>query len=76
MSKRVLTEVVDDLNGKSGAHEVTFSLHGVFYRIDLTDQNTAKLEKALAPFIGAATVDRNLRQYRKTGVGQGRRREG
>lgn len=53
MSKRVSLIVTDDLDGSENAHTVSFGLDGVSYEIDLSDENRAKLEEALAPFIRA-----------------------
>ena len=54
MSKSVSVIVTDDLDGSENAQTVSFGLDGVAYEIDLAKKNRAKLEHALAPFIGAA----------------------
>lgn len=59
MSERIIRQLIDDLDqteiadGKGGS--VAFALRGTTYSIDLTDANIAKLDKALAPFIAAAS---------------------
>ncbi len=45
--------MTDDLDGSEDAETVSFGFGGVTYEIDLGQKNRAKLEKALAPFIGA-----------------------
>jgi len=64
MSKHVSLIVTDDLDGSENAHTVSFGLDDVSYEIDLSDENRAKLEQALAPFINAARrVPRGSRRY-------------
>jgi hypothetical protein len=53
MSRRVSLIITDDLDGSENAQTVSFGLDGVAYEIDLSDENRAKLEQALAPFIEA-----------------------
>lgn len=59
MAERIIRQLIDDLDhteiidGKGGS--VEFGLRGTTYTIDLTTANIAKLEKALAPFVEAAT---------------------
>jgi hypothetical protein len=59
MAERIIRVLVDDLDeteipdGKGGS--VKFAFRGTSYTIDLSEGNVAKLEKALAPFIAAAT---------------------
>src|SRR5690242_16832454 len=55
MAKRVIHELIDDMNGQPADESVTFGLDGVQYEIDLTTKNAAKLRSALAPFVAAAT---------------------
>lgn len=47
------TIVVDDLDGTEGAREVTFSLDGETWRIDLSEPNRQRLRAALGEFIEA-----------------------
>ena len=51
MAKRVVHELIDDINGQPADESVTFGLDGVQYEIDLTAKNAAKLRDALAPFV-------------------------
>ena len=55
MAKRVIHELIDDINGQAADETVTFALDGVQYQIDLTSKNAAKLRNALAPFVAAGT---------------------
>jgi hypothetical protein len=54
MVRKVITTLVDDINGvhiKLGQGEtVTFALNGVNYKIDLNDENAAKLRPALEEY--------------------------
>jgi hypothetical protein len=55
MAKRVIHELVDDMNGQPADESITFSIDGTTYEIDLTSKNAAKLRGALAPFVAAGT---------------------
>jgi Lsr2 len=55
MAKRVIHELIDDMNGQPADESVTFALDGVQYEIDLTSKNAAKLRDALAPFVAGGT---------------------
>lgn len=48
------TVVVDDIDGSETAREVTFSLDGETWRIDLSEQNRQRLRAALGEFIESA----------------------
>lgn len=63
MAKTVVTHVTDDLDGSTGAEEVSFSFDGVDYTIDLAKKNRAAFEKAIKPYRDAAT-----RQPRRSGA--------
>lgn len=55
MAKTTITQISDDLDGSKDAEEVSFSFRGVEYSIDLGKKNQAAFEKALKPYLGAAT---------------------
>jgi hypothetical protein len=55
MAKRVIRELIDDLDGKLANETVTFGLDGIAYEIDLSSKNAAKLREVLAPFATAGT---------------------
>jgi hypothetical protein len=54
MAQKVVTELVDDLNGGVAEETVRFVWRGYTYEIDLSAKNVAKLDKALAPFVANA----------------------
>src|SRR5258707_15245688 len=54
MAKRVIHELIDDIDGKAAAESIVFALDGVQYEIDLSATNAAKLHDAVAPFVAAA----------------------
>ena len=55
MAKQVITLLTDDLDGGEADRTVEFGLDGVNYTIDLSEKNTAKLRKALDPYLAAAS---------------------
>ncbi len=69
MSQRVITQLVSDLTGEEiedgEGRTVTFGLEGAEYSIDLTDDEAAELERALARYIAVAT--RTNRRSRTVG---------
>lgn len=54
-----LTEYYDDIDGKPASEDelstFEFSFQGATYTIDLRETNAAKFEKALSPYLNAAT---------------------
>jgi hypothetical protein len=55
MARRVITTLIDDLDGKPADRTVEFGLDGTNYTIDLSESNAGKLRKALDPYIAAGT---------------------
>jgi hypothetical protein len=55
MAKQTTTTVTDDIDGSKDATEVAFSYDGADYTIDLGKKNAAAFEKALKPYLDAAT---------------------
>jgi hypothetical protein len=55
MAKRVIHELIDDIDGKPANETVAFGLDGIAYEIDLSTKNAAKLRDVLAPFAAAGT---------------------
>ncbi len=57
MARRIFHQLVDDIDGTvleaESGETVLFSLDGVAYEIDLSDDNAARLRAALAPYIDA-----------------------
>ncbi|WP_433617843.1 histone-like nucleoid-structuring protein Lsr2 [Dactylosporangium sp. CA-139114] len=73
MAKRVIQELIDDLDGKPADESVTFGLDGVQYSIDLSKKNAEKLRAALKPYISAGTkVGRSATVGARTTPGRGR----
>jgi hypothetical protein len=54
MAQRVEVVLIDDLDGGNAAETVTFSLDGVTYEIDLSDENARKLRDDFASWTGHA----------------------
>lgn len=71
MAQRVQVILVDDLNGGEATETVEFSLDGVTYEIDLSDENAAKLRNDLAQWIGVARRSGGRRQTRRASRGGG-----
>jgi Lsr2 len=55
MAKRVITSLIDDIDGKTASQTIEFGIDGVSYSIDLSDRNADKLRSALHPYIDAGT---------------------
>ncbi|MET7402630.1 Lsr2 family protein [Dactylosporangium sp. NPDC005572] len=55
MAKRVIQQVIDDIDGGPADESLVFGVDGVLYTIDLSAGNAQQLRDALAPFIAAAT---------------------
>ncbi|MER7441182.1 histone-like nucleoid-structuring protein Lsr2 [Micromonospora avicenniae] len=53
MARKVITVLTDDLDGGKADRTVEFSLDGVGYTIDVSDENAGVLRKALDPYITA-----------------------
>lgn len=66
VAERVVTEIVDDIDGTRGAEEVTFAFDGVVYDIDLAADNAQRLADALAPFVRHARRSTTSRLMRVT----------
>ena len=66
MAKQTTVTISDDLDGSANAKEVSFSLNGRSWVIDLNAKNRAALEKALKPYIAKATEQRGTNRRRKT----------
>jgi hypothetical protein len=62
MAQRVVTRLIDDMNGQEADETVTFSLDGEYFEIELTAGNAEKLRNALAPYMQAG------RKLRRSGA--------
>jgi len=54
MARNVKVELLDDIDGEPATQTVTFSLDGIEYEIDLSDENAEALHEELATYIQAA----------------------
>ncbi|MFJ6194536.1 Lsr2 family protein [Micromonospora sp. NPDC092111] len=76
MAREVITVLTDDLDGEKADRTVEFSLDGMVYTIDLSDENVGTLRKALDPYItagrwmgrGAVAAGRPTRRPARAGV--------
>src|SRR5260370_23726770 len=59
MAERVIRQISDDSDkseiAEGEGERIEFTFRGVAYQLDLSNANVANLEKALAPYIDAAT---------------------
>jgi Lsr2 len=67
VAERIVHQLIDDIDGS----EIEFSLRGASYQIDLSAANIAKLDKALKPYISAATKVRKSRGSRVKAAANG-----
>ena len=72
MAERIVRQLVDDLDGSEIAdgkgEQLEFTVRGMTYRLDLTQANVTKFDKALAPFIESATKVGAPRRRSRGGV--------
>jgi hypothetical protein len=54
MAKKTFVELIDDIDGSKAEESVSFSLDGIAYEIDLSNENAASLRDAIAPWAGKA----------------------
>ncbi|WP_270411176.1 histone-like nucleoid-structuring protein Lsr2 [Microbacterium maritypicum] len=54
MARKIITSLVDDIDGSDAAETVTFALDGKAFEIDLSTANAAKLREVLAPWVDSA----------------------
>src|SRR3954463_2361265 len=76
MAKQTTVTVTDDLDGSANATEVTFSLNGESWTIDLSAKNRNALEKALKPYIARPTKQgrrRSVPASRRSAAGGSRK---
>ena len=67
--QRVITELVDDLDGTKADETVSFTIDGVEYEIDLSQQNAGNLRRSLAEY---ASKGRRTSGRSKRGPAKGR----
>lgn len=54
MARKTFVELIDDMDGSKADQTVTFSLDGVGYEIDLTEENAQKLREDIGAWVGRA----------------------
>ncbi|WP_432510337.1 histone-like nucleoid-structuring protein Lsr2 [Kineococcus sp. SYSU DK001] len=73
MAQKVQVLLVDDIDASEASETVTFSLDGVNYEIDLSDEHAAALRDAFAPWVGhARKVGGRSGANRRTSAAAGR----
>jgi hypothetical protein len=58
VAERIVTLLIDDIDGSDitdGGQHVEFTVRGVSYAIDLSKTNAAKFDRALKPYVEAAS---------------------
>ncbi|GAA4975315.1 Lsr2 family protein [Kineococcus glutinatus] len=70
MAQKTTVQLIDDLDGSEATATVRFSLDGVEYEIDLSDEHIDQLHEVLAPYVEAG------RQTNGRSSGAGRQRRG
>jgi len=70
-TRKTIVTLVDDLTGEAAEDisTVEFGVDGIAYELDLTDDNSAKLRDALAPY---ASAGRKISGRRRGGTRPGR----
>jgi hypothetical protein len=69
--QRIITELVDDIDGTKAEETVRFAIDGVEYEVDLSEKNAQKLRDAVAGYAEKARKVRGGRGGRKaTSVSQ------
>lgn len=66
--RKMITQLVDDIDGGQADETVTFGLDGRSYEIDLSENNAALLRKALDEFVSRARRSSEPLRVRKAGV--------
>lgn len=66
MSQKIIILTTDDIDGSADARTHTFAIGGTNYEIDLSDENSARLQSTLEPFVKAARRVTNSRKPRSS----------
>src|SRR4051812_17738092 len=66
--QKVITELVDDIDGTKADETVNFALDGVSYEVDLSKQNASNLRKGLEEYV---TKGRRIGGRAKRGLANG-----
>lgn len=54
MAQKTTVQLIDDIDGSEAAETLSFSLDGVLYEIDLSEENAAALRESMAEWVGGA----------------------
>lgn len=54
MAKKIVVQIIDDLDGSLASSTVGFALDGVSYEIDLSDENAAQMRADFSRWVNAA----------------------
>lgn len=54
MAKKVVVQLVDDVDGTEAEETVSFALDGVSYEVDVNSENAARIREVLQPWISVA----------------------
>ena len=54
MAKRVITSLIDDIDGKPATQTIEFGIDGVSYSIDLSDKNATEMRDVFSRYVQAA----------------------
>jgi|ERR1700712_5582289 hypothetical protein len=68
--RKLVTQLVDDLDGGHADETVSFALDGRSYEIDLSEENAATLRKALDDYVSRARRAGDGSRDRKAGTAQ------
>jgi hypothetical protein len=66
LARKVIHELVDDIDGDAATETVRLSYRGVDYEVDLSARNAAALDEALAPYLESARRVPRRRTARRT----------
>lgn len=72
MAQRVHVILEDDIDGSEASETIQFSLDGVSYEIDLSDENAAKMRDSFASWVGHARRVGGRRQQGKAAASSSR----
>ena len=75
MAQRLVTTLIDDIDGGPGDETLTFSLQGQTYEIDLSKANAQKMLRAMEPYLAHARKNGGRRSVNGPLAGAGAGRE-
>ncbi|MDO5494966.1 MAG: Lsr2 family protein [bacterium] len=69
MAKKVLVQLVDDIDGSEAVETVTFALDGIQYEIDVNEEHASELRSAFDPWVSQARRAGGRRTTRESSRG-------